>query len=85
MWQTARPALIGGAAGVVAVLVLAQIIGDALYLVPGSHNGVLFGVTTTDPATLAAAFVGLQLVTLIAAGVPARQVTRVDPMRTLTE
>lgn len=69
----------------VAVLVLAQIIGDALYLVPGSHNGVLLGVTTTDPATLAAAFVGLQLVTLIAAGLPTRQVTRIDLMRTLTE
>ena len=38
-----RLALGGGAAGVAAVFVLARRIGDALYLVPGSHNGVLFG------------------------------------------
>ena len=30
-------------------------------------------------------FIGLLLVALVAAGLPARQVTRVDPMRTLTE
>lgn len=85
LWLTGRSVLSGGAFGVVAVLVLARFIGDALYLVPGAHNGVLFGVTTTDPAILVAAFVGLQLVALIAAGLPARQVTRVDPVRALSE
>jgi putative ABC transport system permease protein len=83
MWQTARPVLTGAAAGVVVLLVLARIIGDALYLVPGSHNGVLFGVTTTDPLTIAGAFIGLQLVALVAAGLPARQITRIDPVRSL--
>lgn len=85
VWQTARPALTGGAAGVAAMYVLARIIGNALYLVPGSHNGVLFGVTTTDPVTIVGAFVGLQLVAVIAAGLPARQITRIDPMRSLSD
>lgn len=83
VWLTAWPAFAGGAAGIVILLVLARIIGDALYLVPGSHNGVLFGVTTTDPMTIAGAFVGLQLVALLAASLPARQITRIDPMRSL--
>jgi putative ABC transport system permease protein len=84
VWRTVRPALIGGAAGLGFVLVLARVIGDALYLVPGSHNGLLFGVTTTDPASLLAAFIGLVTVAVVAATLPARQLTRLDPMRTLS-
>jgi len=52
--------------------------------VPGSHNGLLFGVTTTDPHTLIAAIFGVLLVALSAAALPARQLARIDPMRTLS-
>jgi len=84
VWRTVRPALIGAVAGIGTVLVMARVIGDSLYLVPGSHNGLLFGVTTTDPAALAAAFAGLVTVAIVAAAFPARQLTRIDPMKTLT-
>jgi putative ABC transport system permease protein len=84
VWRTVQPALIGAVGGVGAVLILARLIGDALYLVPGSHNGLLFGVTTTDPAALMAAFAGLLTVAIVAATLPARQLTRIDPMKTLT-
>ena len=47
--RSLRVAGAGGLAGLVATLVLARIIGNALYLVPGEHNGLLYGVTTTDP------------------------------------
>jgi hypothetical protein len=83
VWRTARPVLIGGTAGIGVVLILSRLIGIALYLVPGSHNGLLFGVTTTDPAALIAAFAGLLLVALIAAALPARQLTLIDPMLTI--
>ena len=53
--QSVRVAGIGGLAGLAATLVLARVIGNALYLVPGEHNGLLYGVTTTDPVALAAA------------------------------
>jgi ABC-type lipoprotein release transport system permease subunit len=68
---------------VAGTLVLARAMGDALYLVPGEHNGLLYQVSTTDPAMLACAFVGIVLVALVAATVPARRVARVDPVLAL--
>jgi ABC-type antimicrobial peptide transport system permease subunit len=73
----------GGAAGAGLVILLARLIGDALYLVPGSHNGLLYGVSTTDPAMLAGAFLGIVVVALLAALVPARRVARLDPLAAL--
>lgn len=84
VWRTVRPALIGGASGIAGVLVIARLIGDGLYLVPGSHNGLLFGVSTTDPPSLVTAFLGLIVVAIVAAALPARQLTRIDPMQTLS-
>jgi putative ABC transport system permease protein len=84
VWRTVRPVVIGAIGGIAAVLVLARMIGDALYLVPGSHNGILFGVTTTDPIALMSAFAGLLAIAIVAATLPARQLTRIDPMQTLT-
>ena len=42
--QSVRVAGAGGLAGLAATLVLARVIGNALYLVPGEHNGLLYGV-----------------------------------------
>jgi putative ABC transport system permease protein len=41
---------------------------------------LLFGVPATDPATFGAVALGLALVSLLAAYVPGRRATRVDPM-----
>jgi ABC-type antimicrobial peptide transport system permease subunit len=83
LWHAGRIAVVGGAVGLGLTLILARVIGDALYLVPRSHNGLLFGVTTTDPAMLASAFGGIVFVALLAGAVPARRVGAVDPVRAL--
>jgi ABC-type antimicrobial peptide transport system permease subunit len=67
----------------VATLAIARLMGDALYLVPGEHNGLLYGVSTTDPAMLASALAGIVLVALVAGAIPARRVGRVDPVLAL--
>jgi putative ABC transport system permease protein len=81
--QSLRVAGAGGLAGLAATMALGRVIGNALYLVPGEHNGLLYGVTTTDPAALGAAAVALMAVATLAAFVPARQATRIDPLAAL--
>jgi hypothetical protein len=83
LWAAARIGATGGAVGLAATLGLARIIGNALYLVPGSHNGLLYGVTTTDPQALAAACVGMLVLVVGAGAIPARRVARVDPVLAL--
>jgi ABC-type antimicrobial peptide transport system permease subunit len=56
LWSAARIGLIGGALGLASTFGLARIIGNALYLVPREHTGLLHGVTTTDSQALAGAF-----------------------------
>jgi ABC-type antimicrobial peptide transport system permease subunit len=81
--QSGRIGLAGGVLGIVATLAIARVIGNAWYLVPGSHNGLLFGVTTSDPLTLVSAFLGIIAVALMAAAIPARRVGAVDPTSAL--
>ena len=83
LWQAGRLGLLGGSLGLVGMLLIARAIGNALYLVPGAHNGLLYGVTTTDPGTLAGAFLGVIVVALVAGAIPARRVARVDPVLAL--
>jgi predicted permease len=83
VWQACRVGLAGGAAGILATLALARAIGDALYLVPGAHLGMLYGVTITDPFMLALAFAGITVVAALAALAPARRIARLDPVRVL--
>lgn len=76
--------VIGGvAAGVVTALAIGKLLGDALYLVPTKHEGMLYGVTLHDPVTLVAAAVLLAITALAASYAPARRATKVDPMEVL--
>jgi ABC-type antimicrobial peptide transport system permease subunit len=70
----------GTALGFCVSLALARILGNALHLVPGQHEGVLYGVTLTDPLTLTGACLTLLAVAAVAGLVPARRATRVDPV-----
>jgi len=81
--QAARLGLIGGTIGLAFALLLARWIGDALYLVPGKHNGLLYNTTTTDPAALAGALAAVMVLSLMAAAVPARRASQVDPVHAL--
>jgi predicted permease len=84
VWQTGRLAVVGASLGIVAAVATARVIGDALYLVPGSHNGLLYGVSTTDPVMLGMAFTGTIAIALVAGVIPARRVTRIDPVQALS-
>ena len=77
--------LAGGTVGLAATLMVAKLSGNAWYLVPGEHEGLLYGVQTTDPVVLGSAFVALVGVALIAAALPASSLTRLHPMEALRQ
>jgi len=66
------PALVGIAVGVVAALASAKVL-----------QTLVFGVSPSDPLTLAAVAVTLALVALLASGVPAYRALRLDPVTVL--
>jgi putative ABC transport system permease protein len=70
--QIAIMAAVGVGAGIVIAL------GATRYIQP-----LLFGVTTTDPATYVATAALLVMVTMLSGYLPARRVTRIDPAATL--
>ena len=67
--QTLRLAAIGIIIGVAASWTLAR-----------SLNGLLFGVTATDPVTFLGMLVVLAMVATLAGYVPARRASRIDPL-----
>jgi putative ABC transport system permease protein len=81
--ETGRIGGIAGAIGVVGALLAAKALGDSLYLVPGKHNGLLYGVTTTDPMAIVDAFVGVLALAILAGLMPARRAANVDPARAM--
>jgi predicted permease len=76
MWTTIRGVMITVGAGLVVGL------GLALAAAQGMST-VLFRVSPTDPATLVAVTSVLALVALVAALIPARRATRVNPLEVL--
>jgi len=66
------PALIGIAIGAVAALGSAKVI-----------EGLVFGVSATDPLTLAAVAVALAIVAFAASLIPAWRASRLDPLKVL--
>ena len=80
MGQAFRVAAAGVAAGLFGVYVVARLLGNALFMVPGQHSGVLYGVGMTDPLAVGLACGALLAVALAAAAVPARRAARVDPL-----
>jgi predicted permease len=80
IWLILREALvlvaIGIAVGVPAALLVARLASSQI-------SGLLFGLEANDPLTLAAATAFLILVAALAAYLPARRASRVDPMLAL--
>jgi ABC-type antimicrobial peptide transport system permease subunit len=70
--QGASQALAGSVVGLVGALLLSKLMGQ-----------LLFGVKPTDPLTFVMVTVVLGLAALLAASVPARKATRVEPMAAL--
>jgi len=85
LWESARFGVTGSAAGLAIVLLTARLVGDGLYLVRGQHEGVLYGVTTTDPTAIAGAIGTLIVIATLSGVIPAREVTRVDPLIALRQ
>jgi ABC-type antimicrobial peptide transport system permease subunit len=72
IFQGMRLAIVGVVVGIAASFGLAKLIAS-----------LLFGVTAWDPAVFVTAPIVLTLVALIAAWIPARRASRVDPIDAL--
>jgi ABC-type antimicrobial peptide transport system permease subunit len=77
VWLVVKEALmlvlVGIAVGVPVALLIARVASSQI-------SGLLFGMTATDPGTLAVACIILAAVAVLAAYLPARRASRVDPM-----
>jgi putative ABC transport system permease protein len=69
--ETTRPLVVGVAAGLLAIYNLASLL---------QRQGVLFEVRPFDPGLYASVTVGLSVVAIVAAWLPARRAGRIDPM-----
>jgi putative ABC transport system permease protein len=78
--QSAVLGVCGLVLGIGVSLALGRLLRSALYLVPGEHSGMLYGVSIYDPLTLTAGCLLLICVLLLASYIPARKAMRVDPL-----
>jgi putative ABC transport system permease protein len=77
--RAVRLAGAGAACGFVAALALGAVLKDALYLAPGKHSGLLFGVAIHDPKSFLAAGLIVLALAVLAALAPAVRAARIDP------
>jgi putative ABC transport system permease protein len=70
--EAARLVSVGLSIGIVASLAMSQIL-----------NGLLFGISSTDPITYAAVAFIIALTAFVASEIPAIRATRVDPVHAL--
>jgi putative ABC transport system permease protein len=70
--QSLRPVALGAAIGIVAALSVGRVL-----------TAQLFGISPTDPLTIAAVVAALVAVALIASAVPARRAAAIEPTRAL--
>jgi putative ABC transport system permease protein len=77
--RAVRLAGAGAAGGFVAALMLGAVLKDALYLAPGKHSGLLFGVAIHDPKSFLAAGLIVLALAVLAALAPAVRAARIDP------
>jgi putative ABC transport system permease protein len=70
--ESVRVVLVGSVAGLAAAVAATRVIRSQLY-----------GLTPHDPVVLGGAAVVLVAVTMLAACIPARRASRVDPLRAL--
>lgn len=81
-WDVIRSVVAGG--GVLATIGI--VIGTVLaLLVTRPLSGLVVGVRVTDPVIFTGVALGLALVTLASAWIPARRASRIDPVRALKE
>ena len=76
LWMVLRESLLLFLVGAVVGLPAAYGVGRLL-------KASLFGLEPSDPVTMAAALVGIAVITLAASFLPARRASSVDPMRAL--
>jgi putative ABC transport system permease protein len=75
-----RIAMAGAISGLLVAFAVARLLGNALYLVPGEHGGLLYGVRSTNPLILGSAALLVIGVALAAGFIPARHAARIDPL-----
>jgi predicted permease len=73
MWEALLLVAVGLAVGIPAALVAGRVVGSSL-------SGLLFGLTATDPLTMAGAIAVLTIAAGAATYLPAYRAARVDPM-----
>jgi putative ABC transport system permease protein len=65
--------------GVVVSLALGRVLRGVLYLVPGEHTGMLYGVRIYDPLSMSIACILLFAVLTLASYIPAVRAARIEP------
>jgi ABC-type antimicrobial peptide transport system permease subunit len=77
--RAVRLAGAGAVCGFIVALALGAALKGALYLVPGKHSGMLFGVAIHDPKSFAGAGLIVLALAVLAAMLPAIHASRIDP------
>jgi ABC-type antimicrobial peptide transport system permease subunit len=81
--RTARLVLSGAGCGLGLALVLGTCLQKALYLAPGEHGGLIYGVGVHDPASLTGAAAIVLVLAALAGLAPACRAAKADPLEAL--